>query len=63
MKLSLIAMSGSGKSYWSAKLAKRGFRHFDCDQMIAARTGTHESPAKWIWLQTAELEFFPSSIV
>jgi hypothetical protein len=30
MKLSLIAMSGSGKSYWSAKLAKHGFQNFDC---------------------------------
>jgi shikimate kinase len=39
MRLSLIAMSGSGKSYWSAKLAKRGFRHFDCDRMIAAKLG------------------------
>lgn len=37
MKLSLIAMSGSGKSYWSAKLATHGFRHFDCDHMIAAK--------------------------
>lgn len=39
MKLSLIAMSGSGKSYWSAKLAKHGFRHFDCDRMIASKLG------------------------
>ncbi|MGD8393465.1 MAG: hypothetical protein PVH74_18175 [Desulfobacterales bacterium] len=35
----MIAMSGSGKSYWSAKLAKHGFRHFDCDRMIASRLG------------------------
>jgi shikimate kinase len=39
MKLSLIAMSGSGKSYWSAKLAKHGFQHFDCDRMIASKLG------------------------
>lgn len=39
MKFSLIAMSGSGKSYWSAKLANRGFRHFDCDRMIASKFG------------------------
>ena len=39
MQLSLIAMSGSGKSYWSAKQAKRGFRHFDCDRMVASKLG------------------------
>ena len=37
MRLSLIGMSGSGKSYWSAKLAECGFRHFCCDALIAAR--------------------------
>ena len=40
MKLSLIAMSGSGKSYWSAKLAKHGFQHFDCDRKIASKLGS-----------------------
>jgi shikimate kinase len=35
--LSLIGMSGSGKSYWSRKLAGRGFRRFCCDDLIAAR--------------------------
>jgi shikimate kinase len=37
MRLALIGMSGSGKSYWSAKLAERGFQHFCCDAMIAIR--------------------------
>jgi shikimate kinase len=37
MRLAFIGMSGSGKSYWSARLAQRGFRHFCCDAMIAAR--------------------------
>ena len=37
MKLSLIAMSGTGKSFWSAKLATHGFQHFDCDRMIASK--------------------------
>ena len=37
MRLALIGMSGSGKSYWSAKLAERGFKYFGCDAMIAAR--------------------------
>jgi shikimate kinase len=56
MKLSLIAMSGSGKSYWSAKLAECGFRHFDCDGMIAAKLdtvlkrtdGTIQSLGEWM---------------
>ena len=39
MRLSLIAMSGSGKSYWSAKLAQLGFQHFDCDRRIASKLG------------------------
>jgi shikimate kinase len=37
MRLSLIGMSGSGKSYWSAKLAQQGFEHFCCDAMIAVK--------------------------
>jgi shikimate kinase len=32
-------MSGSGKSYWSAKLSQHGFRHYDCDRMIASKLG------------------------
>ena len=40
MRLSLIAMSGSGKSYWSAKLAQHGFQHFDCDCRIALKLGS-----------------------
>ena len=37
MRLSLVGMSGSGKSYWSKKLSKSGFRRFCCDDMIAAK--------------------------
>jgi shikimate kinase len=36
MRLSLVGMSGSGKSYWSNKLARSGFRSLCCDDMIAA---------------------------
>jgi len=39
MILSLIGMAGSGKSYWSMKLAEHGFRRFCCDDLIAARLG------------------------
>jgi shikimate kinase len=37
MRLSFIGMSGSGKSYWSAKLAQKDYRHFCCDAMIAIK--------------------------
>lgn len=37
MRLSLIAMSGSGKSYWAHQLAGIGFKCFSCDEMIASR--------------------------
>jgi hypothetical protein len=35
--LSLIGMSGSGKSYWAEKLSRRGFRRFCLDSLIAQR--------------------------
>ena len=37
MRLTLTGMSGSGKSYWSQKLAEHGFTHICCDDLIAAR--------------------------
>lgn len=37
MRLSLIAMSGSGKSYWANQLAGCGFMRLSCDEMIASR--------------------------
>ena len=37
MRLSLIGMSGSGKSYWANQLAASGFMRFSCDEMIASR--------------------------
>jgi shikimate kinase len=35
MHLSLIGMSGSGKSYWSTELAELGYLRFCCDELIA----------------------------
>jgi len=37
MHISLIGMSGSGKSHWSSRLVAEGFRHFCCDDLIAER--------------------------
>jgi shikimate kinase len=59
MKLSLIAMSGSGKSYWSAKLATHGFRHFDCDRMIASKIGPALTCADGSVLSLGEWMGFP----
>jgi shikimate kinase len=36
MRLSLVGMSGSGKSFWSGKLSRSGFRRICCDDLIAA---------------------------
>jgi len=48
MRVSLIGMAGSGKSYWSKRLAEQGFIRFCCDELIAeklapelAGTGSH----------------------
>jgi len=35
MRITLIGMSGSGKSYWSRKLKERNFKRFPCDDLIA----------------------------
>lgn len=35
--LSLIGMSNIGKTYWSKKLAKLNFQHFNCDSFIEAK--------------------------
>jgi len=37
MRLSLVGMSGSGKSTWSVKLSEIGFKRFCCDDMIARK--------------------------
>ena len=35
--LSLIGMSGTGKSHWAKRLAQSGFTHYSCDRLIASR--------------------------
>jgi shikimate kinase len=45
MILTLIGMSGSGKSYWSSKLAEYGFRRLGCDDRIAARLNCKQAEA------------------
>ena len=37
MRIALVGMSGSGKSFWSKRLTRSSFRCFCCDDLIAAR--------------------------
>jgi shikimate kinase len=37
MRIALIGMSGTGKSYWSQRLAQTGFERFGCDDRIGRR--------------------------
>lgn len=56
MRISLIGMAGSGKSYWSIKLAELGFSRFCCDDLIAEKLalelrqpdGTSQGLADWM---------------
>jgi shikimate kinase len=57
MILSLIGMSGSGKTHWSRKLAEAGYERLGCDDRIGPRlaaeghlkgTGGIESVARWM---------------
>ncbi len=55
VRISLIGMSGTGKSYWSFQLAQRGFVRFGCDDMIERRLahqifGTQRSFDMGHWL-------------
>jgi hypothetical protein len=43
--LCLVGMSGVGKSFWSKRLAERGWTTHDCDARIASRLAELVSPA------------------
>ena len=40
MQLTLIGMSGVGKSHWSKKMEALGYLRYSCDELIAERLGT-----------------------
>jgi shikimate kinase len=40
MILTLLGMSGAGKTVWATKFAAHGFRVFDCDALIATKLQT-----------------------
>jgi len=39
MRITLIGMSGAGKTYWSKKLEEKGFKRFCCDDLIEGKLG------------------------
>ena len=59
MRLSLIGMSGSGKSHWSIRLAELGFRRFCCDEMIARRLSAELHKADGRAMDLGEWMGFP----
>ena len=40
MRLSLVGMSGTGKTHWSKQLESKGFRRFGCDEIIESKLRT-----------------------
>lgn len=56
MRIALIGMSGTGKSYWSQLLAASGFERFGCDdhigrrlaQRLALADGSMETIGRWM---------------
>ncbi len=52
MRIALIGMSGTGKSYWSQLLAENGFERFGCDDHIGRRLaladGSIEAIGQWM---------------
>jgi shikimate kinase len=52
-------MSGSGKSYWSKRLAEHGFKRFCCDDLIAAKLAGELTRVKGYPISMGEWMGFP----
>ena len=59
MRLSLIGMSGSGKSSWSIKLSELGFKRFCCDDMITEKLAQDLTRPDGTRMQLGEWMGFP----
>jgi shikimate kinase len=59
MHLSLIGMSGSGKSHWSSELAKLGFLRFCCDDLIADKLAAELTRSDGTTMDLGEWMGFP----
>lgn len=51
MKISLIGMSGVGKTHWAKKLESYGFRRFSCDDWIEEALGKELQQLGYVGLQ------------
>lgn len=58
-RLSLIGMSGSGKSIWSIKLSELGFKRFCCDDMITEKLAHELMRPNGTSMQLGEWMGFP----
>jgi shikimate kinase len=59
MRLSFIGMAGSGKSYWSRKLSRKGFTRFCCDDMIADKLAPELRRPEGVTMNVTEWMGFP----
>jgi shikimate kinase len=59
MRISLIGMAGSGKSFWSKRLAQQGFTRYCCDDLIAAKLAPELTRANGITISMGEWMGFP----
>lgn len=59
MRLSLIGMSGSGKSIWAMKLAENGFRRYCCDDLIATKLAPELTRSDGTAIKLGEWMGFP----
>lgn len=59
MHISLIGMSGSGKSTWSVKLSDLGFRRFCCDDLITRKLAPELTTTDGTTMELGEWMGFP----
>ena len=59
MRLSLIGMSGSGKSSWSIKLSEIGFKRFCCDDLITKKLASELTRSDGTTKELGEWMGFP----
>jgi len=59
MRISLIGMSGSGKSTWSGRLVDNGFKVFHCDDLIAEKLSNELKKPDGTDMEVGEWMGFP----
>ena len=59
MRISLIGMSGSGKSLWSLKLSELGFKRFCCDDLITKKLLSQLMRPDQTYMELGEWMGFP----